>query len=233
MKKFSKIIVLTLVMVFMSVNSSQVFAATNKKAESIITYEEAIKIIEENYLSLDSNGNFKIDSKAKDVIPEEIYNTLKSGTENINTEINNDNLEVSSSFQGYEVKPVKGSKLDAETYSDANSFNAYSSRTYNPPVIDNYTFFWWGYIAEANETAAQIMINELELLIAVSGGVGTIAGYFTVGVTVALSVAVGVGCYGLITQIKNSLEITSDGVTIYAYGSPEKGQVYKVTQLYN
>lgn len=224
MKKILKSIALALVIAFASVNTSQAFAATNKQVKHEITVDEAIRIIEDNYLSLDSDGTFKIDSKAKEVIPEDIYNSLNEGMKNVNIEIDNNNLEVFESFQGYEVKPVD--ELNSE-------IRVYSSRAYNEPIINNYTFFWWGYIAEANRVATNIFINELENLIYVAGTAGAVGAYFTVGATVLLSAAAGVGAYALITQAKNSLEITPDGTTIYAYGSPSKGQVYKVTQLYN
>lgn len=226
MKKRIKSIALMVLMIFSVSISSPVSAATvDNKVKAEMTIEEAIKIVEDNYLNVEVDGTFKIDPSAKDVIPEEIYNSLENGVNGTNEQINENKLEVSNEAEGYSVKPV-GDFVNSTGYSNI------SARAYNPPIISNHTFFWWGYIAEMNNSATNIFINELEWLIYAYGSTGAVAAYFTVGASVVLAAAGGVAAYTLVTQAKNALEITPDGSTIYAYGSPSRGQVYKVTQLY-
>lgn len=236
-KKFNliKILSLTLVLVFtFSTMATQTAFASAKTDNSLsiqlqkhMSVNEAIKIIEANYLHLQKDGTFSIDLRAKEVIPKEILNSLESGMNEINNEIKEKKLIVSHNSKGNNVVSI------AMEITTKNSIqpNVYAATT--SPVVNNYKFFWWGYIANANTVATNILINNLEFLIGVCGAEGAVGAYFTVGASVVIAIATGIFAYDLVRQAKNALAITPNGSTFYAYGSPSCGQLYKVTRLYN
>ncbi len=198
-----------------SVKASEV--STNLHSILKMSNEDAIKIIEQNYLIRNNDGTFKIHSNAEKVIPQENLKVLSKAMNEVNSKIKSKEL--------YSTKSLDGTIIIDKT-------NTGLKRSYNGHA-SNYRWFWWGFVANLDKAGSNMLINDLEALRDASGAVGILAGLASCGIAVAGG-AINAGlCIELIRETKNALAETEYGCTIHCYGAPSSAQVYKITAQYD
>ena len=187
-----------------------------------ITIEEAIKVIESKYLIKNIDGTMSILDDAKNEIPSNILDDLKTGLENTNNNILQGNLIVGTEQNDFKITANNDNIIIIHSNSLAKSSNLLDNHAYQ------YSWFWWGFAAWVDSTGTQIMINDLEALRNILLIEGTAAGFLSCGVALSVSLVTAGGCEGLILQAKNALAETGSSI-LYCYGSPSASQVYKIT----
>lgn len=199
----------------------------NQKEMSI---NEAIKIIENKYLSITQDNKFIISSNAKKEIPENILKELEKSIEITNKNITEDNLKIkkenNNKFNLEVQNKYKNSNFGLNEKRVRRSSNGKSA--FYKKYAYKFKFFWWGYAAWVNKTGTNLIIDGLEGLRDTFGGLGLISGAIVPGLT---TVAAGLGYLAfnsLVAQAKTARSETGSCIT-YCYGSPKNGQVYKIT----
>lgn len=198
----------------------------NKKS---MTTDEAIHIIENKYLSIDSNGKFLISSESIKEIPENILSELNKSIQFTNLNIVQDNLKLMKNSENKFNLEVQQKFKDSNYGIDVRRSKRSSEKNdFYKKYAYKFKFFWWGYAAWVNKTGTNLLVNGMESLRDTFGGLSIISGAIVPGIT---TIAAGIGYLAfnsLLTQTKNARDTTGSCIT-YCYGSPKNGQVYKVT----
>lgn len=189
-----------------------------------MTMEEAVKLIENKYLYINNKNEFKISPEANKVIPKDILLEL-----NKSINLTNDNIEKNN----LTVQPTKEDKFNIKVENKFKEMNynmgsklSRASSFYNKYAY-KYKFFWWGFAAWVNKNGTIQLITGLEHARDIFVGLG-VASSVVGGLTVAASALGFLGFSTLITQAKQARDNTGSCIT-YCYGSPNNGQVYKIT----
>jgi len=226
-KKITSIMAIALTIVATSSTLGQGVYAAEKPNTNIQqqaqSMQDSIKLIESKYLIHNNDGTSSISPKAKNVIPADNLKQITNGMNAINAEIKANNLKVKKNING-ESKIVSNFKVDNNPFSESKLRASHMS---------NFTYFWWGFIANVDATGAQQLVADFDAAAYESGAIAIISGAASYGVGTVVCTCNALAAYELKRETLNSIAETPSGVSIYAYGSPKHGQIYKVEQLYN
>ncbi|WP_338631883.1 hypothetical protein [Clostridium baratii] len=217
----------TILITPISASATELINNNKISVQKEIKMEDAIKIIENKYLSI-KDGKFTISENAKKEIPESILKELEKSIDLTNKNISQNNLKIeeknNNKFNLEVEEKYKNSNYDLQEkrVKRSGQSNFYKKYGYK------FKFFWWGFAAWINRSGTNQLIDGLESLRDTFGGLAIISGAIVPGLT---TVASGIGYLGiqsLVTQAKLARNQTGSCIT-YCYGSPKDGQVYKIT----
>lgn len=225
-KKITSILAIALAIVATSTTFGQGVYAAEKPSipieQQTQSIQDSIKLIESKYLIHNDDGTSSILPEAKKVIPSKNLKQITEGMKEVNSYIKNNILTVKKSSNGeFKIIPAKtdndGMRLDSVDASHLSNFN----------------YFWWGFTADLDSTGAKELSNNLYDNTYEAGAAAVISGAAGFGVGAVVCTAAATSCHHLYTETNNALLETPDGVTVYCYGSPDSGTLYKVEQLYS
>ncbi len=157
--------------------------ASYLKSESLSKeYEEAIKVIELNYLKRDKSGNFSIDSNAYKVIDKEIVDNLIAATQATNQLIKSGDIV------------VQGNKLKANSALETKMMRAASGG------VTKVTMEWYGLNYYYNAYDCNVKAAQFAQATSIFGGGGVATGFIPgIGPFIAGIAGAEVAMFGFIS----------------------------------
>lgn len=186
-------------------------------AATITDPEQAIQLIEQNFLGTNKNGTAFIKDGASKYIKAETLEQIRQGMDRINKQI--DSGILIKDTKGKIIKKVSSAGAES-TVSPMNTIN---------PALGTYTFYWYGFDFTMN--AANSMLFSLDLAdkaYTLSSG-GSVGSLFNGGVAFVAS-----GMSSLIGRWSTEAAKGSNsgrGSVAKFYGDPSWAQLYSVVAL--
>lgn len=193
-----------------------------------LSMEQAIHIVEKNYLSQNPNGTFSIKDSAINEIGEDLFYELTDGMEQVNQLISNKALQF---YENGKIKKINNNIKESITPRYRAS-DAYGKILSSYKYCSNYNWYWWGFKTNVNKAGCSILSSEINKTIAyvatVSGGIA-----FLPGLKIPSAIGAGGITYWLVS-LKTEFEkgTNARGATVTALGKPSNPQITDVTTRY-
>lgn len=216
-RKITKLMTLILIVMFTFMNNVTAFALSND-SKKITDFDEAITLIEKEYLITNSDGTHSISKEARKHIDNELLDSIIEGTNYVNQRI-----------------------VSKELINFSNSSTLISAaRSSGPFIYDEYVTYynwqWWGFYANLNYSGAVKLRNDLNIALVKYSGQALTDAIWVVADPTKLSVMLlGVstvkvlGVMGWIEECNSAIS-DGQGVTVTCTGAPGEAILRKVNR---
>lgn len=185
---------------------------------------KVIKIIEDKYLEQNEDGTFAIKNTASDEIDKEALSLIYEQIDFVNEKIKNGELEFKLTNTENGVK-VETTKVNV----DLKESRKMGSNIFNNDFC-TFSWYWWGFFANVDQTGSEKLMNEYVYLAAVYGG-----GFGLMALIPGGQVPGAVGVFVTAITVGDCIRVCANGaadngVLVGALGAPSNPSVFHLSE---
>lgn len=191
-----------------------------------MSINDAINIVENNYLIQNDNGTFSIDETAKSIIGDNLFLELEKGMNQVNELIGDDLLQVDKNGQ------VTESNYESQNLISSRITDAYGRVLSSYSYCSGYQWYWWGFKTNVSKSGSDILSSEITKTIAavaLTGGAAALVPGFVVPAGI---VGLAVEAWLVSLQVECEKGTKSNGIAVTALGAPSSPQITDINARY-
>ncbi|WP_394857245.1 hypothetical protein [Clostridium paraputrificum] len=186
---------------------------------------KVIKIIESKYLEQKEDGTLLIKSTASDEIDKDVLELMYEQIDFVNQKIRTGELEfkLTNTENGVKVETIKEAVIDKQTKTIGTNIFNYD--------FCEFSWYWWGFYANVDQTGSQKLANEYTYLAAAYGaGFGLLALIPGGAIPGAVGVAVTAISVGDCIRVCANGAV-DNGVLVGALGAPSNPKIFHLSEM--